>query len=404
MLDYARARAKVVEVVQERRAAPARERIPLGQALGRVVAETVLADRDYPPFPRATRDGFAVRAADVARPRATLELIGEVRAGQAFPGRVGPGQAVEIMTGAALPTGADAVVMLEHAKVAGRSVTVEFAVEPGQHVTARASEACAGQALLEPGRRLGYAELALLAQVGRGALEVYSRPRLGILSTGDEVVDMAAEPGPFQIRGSNAVSLGAQAELAGAAPVPLGNAPDEPRRLRERIEAGLDEDLLVVTGGVSVGKYDLVEAALGELGAEIVFESLAIRPGRPAVFAWCRGRPVFGLPGNPVSTMVCFELLIVPAIDLLGGTAARPLALFPVRLEKPVRLRAPLTHFLPARVSWTDDGPVACEIPWQGSGDVVALAEANCFLVLPSHKFEWAAGDLVEVLPRRDWI
>jgi molybdopterin molybdotransferase len=404
MLDYAAARAKVIEVARERRAAPAPERTLLAQALGRIIAETVLADRDYPPFPRSTRDGFAVRAADTERLPATLELIGEVRAGQEFSGRVGPGQAVEIMTGAALPPCGDAVVMLEHATLSGRSVIIQAAVEPGQHVTARGSEARAGQTLLEPGRRLGYAELALLGQVGRTSLEVFRRPRLGILSTGDEVVDIAAEPGPFQIRGSNAVSLAAQAELAGAVPVPLGNAPDDLRRLREQIETGLEQDLLVVTGGVSVGKYDLVEAALAELGAEILFESLAIRPGRPAVFAWCRGRPVFGLPGNPVSTMVCFELLVVPAIDLLAGAPARPLALFPARLEKPVRLRAPLTHFLPARVAWTGNGPVAREIPWQGSGDVIALAEANCFLVLPSHKLEWAAGDAVDVLPRRDWI
>jgi len=404
MLDYAAARARVVETVRARRAGPRRETVPLAQALRRVIAETVFADRDYPPFPRVTRDGFAVRAADTARAPATLELVGEIRAGQDFSGGLGPGQAVEIMTGAALPAGADAVVMLEHAKVAGRSVAVESPVEPGQHVTARGSEAHAGQLLLEPGRRLGYAELALLGQVGRASVEAFCRPRLGILCTGDEVVDIATRPGPFEIRGSNAISLAAQAELAGAVPVLLGNVPDDLERLRERIEAGLSEDLLVVTGGVSVGKYDLVEAALARLGAEILFESLAIRPGRPAVFAWSNGRPFFGLPGNPVSTMVCFELLVVPAIDLLAGTAPRPLALFPARLERPVRLRAALTHFLPARVAWTGDGPVAREVPWQGSGDVIAVSEANCFLVLPPEKMEWAAGDSVDVLPRRDWF
>jgi molybdopterin molybdotransferase len=402
MLDYAAARARVIETARARRAQPGRESVSVAQALGRVIAETVLADRDYPPFPRVTRDGFAVRAADTARAPVTLTCIGEARAGREFSGQVAPGQAVEIMTGAALPAGADAVVMLEHARVSEGAVTIESPVEPGQHVTARGSEARAGRKLLEPGRRLGYAELALLGQVGRAVVEVFRRPRMGILSTGDELVDVAAQPGPFQIRGSNALSLAAQAELAGAVPVPLGNAPDDCDRLRERIEAGLREDLLVVSGGVSAGKYDLVEAALAQLGAEILFESLAIRPGRPAVFAWASGRPVFGLPGNPVSTMVCFELVVAPAIDLLAGTVARPLALFPARLEKPVRLRAPLTHFLPARVSWSGEGPVAREVPWQGSGDVVALADANCFLVLPPEKMEWAAGDRVDVLPRRD--
>jgi molybdopterin molybdotransferase len=210
------------------------------------------------------------------------------------------------------------------------------------------------------------------------------------------------KPGPFQIRNSNSVSLAAQAVLAGAEPVLLGNAPDNEPALRALIEHGLQEDALVLSGGVSMGKYDLVENVLRGLGAEFFFDAVAIRPGKPAVFGWCRGKPVLGLPGNTVSTMVTFELFVVPAIDLLSGTDARPLAVFRARLGAPLRQKAALTHFLPAQVTWREGEPVVQELPWQGSGDIVALAQANCFLVVPETRLEWSAGDWVDVLPRRD--
>jgi len=402
MLSYENARHKVIEVVASRRAEPARETLAIYQALGRVLGEEIRADRDYPPFHRSTRDGFAVRAADLAKLPATLELIGEIKAGDTFGGEVGAGQCVRIMTGAGLPAGADSVVMIEHTKPAKTRVTFERLVERGQNVVPGGSEAKAGQVLLSPGVRLGYAELALAAQVGHHRVEVNARPRVAILSTGDEVVPVEKKPGPSQIRNSNSVSLAAQAALAGGEPVPLGNAPDSEPELRALIEQGLEADLLVLSGGVSIGKYDLVETVLRRLGAEFFFDAVAIRPGRPAVFSWCRGKPVFGLPGNPVSTMVTFELFVVPAIDLLSGTEPRPLALFRARLAAPLRQKAALTHFLPAQVTWREGEPLVQELPWQGSGDIVALAQANCFLVVPETRLEWGAGDWVDVLPRRD--
>jgi molybdopterin molybdotransferase len=410
MIPYQQARQKVIEVAGElvRQAGhePRHEEIEVNTALGRVLVERVVADRDYPPFDRSTRDGFAVRSTDAAAPGATLGRVGEIKAGDTFTGTVGPGQCVEIMTGAAVPPGADAVVMVEHTRREKDRVVIERAAERGQNIVPRGSEAKAGQTLLEPGIRLGYAELALAAQVGKHRVSTFQRPRVTILSTGDEVVAIDQAPGPFQIRNSNSVSLAAQATLAGAEPIRLGNAPDRAPELRALIERGLEADILVLSGGVSMGKYDLVEAVLRDLGAEFYFDAVTIRPGRPAVFGTCRGKPVFGLPGNPVSTMVTFELFVVPAIDLLSGTAPRPLPIFRAKLATAVKHKPGLTHFVPAQLTWPQDmaggdGPVVRELSWQGSGDIVALASANCFLVVGPDKLEYAAGEWADVIPRR---
>lgn len=407
MLSWSEAREKVVEVVRAGKRRSRRETAPLARALGRVLAAPVEADRDSPAFPRAIRDGFAVRAADTEPTFATLEIAGEVRAGAAFEGALGPGQAVRIMTGAPVPAGADAVVMVEHTRPEGASgVTIERPARPGQHIVARASEARAGDRLLEPGRRIGFAELAALAQAGCVKVKVFRQPRVAVLATGDEIVPADREPGPFEIRDTNSASIAAQTTLAGARPVLFGRAPDQSAALRERIEQALgrDTDVLVLSGGVSMGKYDLVEAVLRELGAEFFFDAVAIRPGRPAVFGWCGGRPVFGLPGNPVSTMVTFELLVAPALDLLGGAEPRPLPLVRARLEAPLEEKGELTHFLPARLSWTAGGLCASPAPWRGSGDVAGLAHSNGFLVVPPEKPNWQAGESIQVLLRRDLL
>jgi molybdopterin molybdotransferase len=405
MLAFEDARRKVIEVVGALALTPPQETVALGDALGRVLAETVTTDRDYPPFDRSTRDGYAVRAADLHGGANTLVLIGEIRAGQDFAATVRAGECVQIMTGAAAPASTDAVVMIEytHAETHEGRTRIRFdrAAEPGQNVVRRGMEARAGQKLLAPGSRLGYAELALAGQVGRAELAVAARPRIAILSTGDEVVAVDATPGPLEIRNGNSVSLAAQVRLAGGEPVLLGNVADRAEELRHAIVRGLDADALVISGGVSAGKYDLVEGVLGELGTQIHFDAVAIRPGRPAVFGTCRGKPVFGLPGNPVSTMVTFELLLLPAIDILSGGAPRPLPLFRAKLGAEVRQKAGVTHFLPSKVEWTSGEPVVRELKWQGSGDIVALAEANCFLMVPQAKLEWQAGEWVEVLPRR---
>jgi len=250
--------------------------------------------------------------------------------------------------------------------------------------------------------RLGYAELALGAQVGATQLRCAAKPRVAILSTGDEVVAIDQSPGAFQIRNSNSVSLAAQVRLAGGEPVLLGNAADNVEDLRAKIQRGVEEDVLVLSGGVSMGKYDLVETVLRDLGAEFYFDSVAIRPGKPAVFGKCGDTFVFGLPGNPVSTMVTFELFVVPAVDLLSGAAARDLPLVQAQLGVALREKPGLTHFLPACVDWRDGAPLVNALPWQGSGDIATLARANCFLVVDAKREQISAGETVRILLRKD--
>jgi molybdopterin molybdotransferase len=404
MLSYSDARQKVIEVAGGLKRPLLLTQVEIEQAFGRILAKPVLADRDYPPFDRSTRDGFAVRSGDAKVPGARLECIGELRAGGQFDARVESGQCVEIMTGASVPQGADAVVMIEHIQRDGRTVTLERAAAPGDHIVSRGSEARAGALLVAEKTRLGYAEMALAAQAGATGLEVFAAPRLGILSTGDEVVDARSTPGPLQVRNSNGISIEILARTAGAETTQLGNAPDEKHALKAAIERGLEADILVLSGGVSMGKYDLVEQVLADLGAEFHFTGVSIRPGRPAVFGTCRNKLVFGLPGNPVSTMVTFELFVLPAIDVLNGGTARPLPVFRARLATRVREKGPITHFLPARIEWQGSEARVTQLPWQGSGDIVALALANGFLVVGPDRPEIEPGEWVDVLPRRGAI
>ncbi len=421
MLSFEAAREKVIEIARSRRELGLARRPPdvvdiarePAAALGRVLAEDIATDRDYPPFDRSIRDGFAVRSADASRVPARLRLIGESKAGTAFDGEVGAGECVQIMTGAPLPRGADAVVMIEYAKQDGEAIVIERAARAGDYIVPAGSEARRAEIVLLRGTRLGYAEIAMAAQVGAVRLKVHARPRVAILSTGDEVVAADTTPGPYEIRNSNSLSLSAQVSLSGAEPIALGNAPDRAPELRALIERGLQEDVLVLSGGVSAGKYDLVEGVLAELGAEFYFEAVAIRPGRPAVFGLAREKLVFGLPGNPVSTMVTFEIFATAALDVLGGAAPRALPLFKARLKYELNEKSGLAHFLPARVAFPSvkeseraPGDSATDatvetVHWQGSGDIVALVNANCYLLVREKQEKISAGTWMDVLPRR---
>jgi len=382
------------------------ESLPLQQSRGRVLGENIVADRPYPPFHRAIRDGYAVRAADVTQSPALLCCVGELRAGQYFQGEVGSGQCVAIMTGAPLPPGADAVVMVEHTEAQASCATGDHQVQVlrgvgrWENVVQQGSEAPAGAEVLPRGRRLAAAELGLLAMVGRAGVTVFRQPAVAILPTGDEIVPVDQAPDWFQIRNSNAVALGAQVASAGGVPKPLDIAPDREERLRELIEEGLNSDLLLLSGGVSMGKYDLVEQVLSGLGAEFYFQGVAIRPGKPLVFGSIRGKFFFGLPGNPVSTFVTFELFVRPAIAMLGGAALEPPVSFRARLCQPLRQSAQLRAFLPARVQTASGEPVVELVGWQGSGDLVGLAAGNCLLVVPPGEAELAPGDWVDVMPK----
>src|ERR1700682_2576061 len=410
------------------------ETVELLVGLGRVLAEGILADRDFPPFARATRDGYAVRAADLAEAPARLEVVGEGKAGDwPEPGvsSVGPGQAMAIMTGAPLPAGADAVVMVEHTssihepagKSAGKFVEVRRGVSVGENFVPRGAEARAGQLLLDRGRRLDHAGIAIAASVGKSRVQVFRKPRVAVLSTGDEVVEIDATPGPAQIRNSNSYSLAAQVQNAGGEAVRLEIAPDERGRLRTLIEEGLGCDLLLLTGGVSMGKYDLVEQVLGELKAEFYFTGAEIQPGRPVVFGSCSagalarvdsgvavgtraGAPAphkkyfFGLPGNPVSTMVTFELFARPMIEALAGMTPQRLIFLRARLKSEIRTKTGLKRFLPAVLSGEFENAEVELARWQGSGDVAALALANCYVVIPPDRERIEGGEWVSLLMR----
>ncbi|HKV23761.1 MAG TPA: gephyrin-like molybdotransferase Glp [Candidatus Acidoferrum sp.] len=401
MLSYQDARKTIIEKVGEKKGPRTTEQVRVGDALGFVLAQEIKTDREYPPFNRATRDGYAVFAADV-KPGTTLKCTGEIKAGDRATKELWAETCVQIMTGAAVPPGADAVVMIEHTKREGDEVRFERAAVQGQNFVPRGSEARAGQTLLTPGTRLGYAELALAAQVGAAELKCGAKPRVAILSTGDEIVPVDSVPGRFQIRNSNSVSIATQVRLAGGKPVLLGNAMDREDDLSPKIRRGLQEDLLVLSGGVSMGKYDLVEKVLKGMDAEFYFDAVAIRPGKPAVFGKCGETFVFGLPGNPVSTMVTFELFVTPAMDLLSGADARQLPLVEARLAEGLNERSGVTHFLPARMDGTESQREVKALKWQGSGDIAALARANCYVVVPVDAEKLEAGAVVSVMLRRD--
>jgi molybdopterin molybdotransferase len=393
-------------------------------ATGRVLAEPILADRDFPPFPRATRDGYAVRAADVALVPTRLEVVGEIKAGD-LADRCGveTGQAISIMTGASVPPGADAVVMVEYTAQTGDSVEIRRSAATGENFVPRASEAREGQLLVEPGTKLDPSTIAIAASAGKSKLQVFRKPRIAVLATGDELVEIDITPGPSQIRNSNTYSLAAQIQNAGGEPVLLPVAPDEPKGLRSLIEEGLCSDLLLLTGGVSMGKYDLVEQVLGELKAEFYFTGAQIQPGRPVVFGSCgadipvragseitertrAGMPAphkryfFGLPGNPVSTMVTFELFVAPMIQALSGMKPRPLIFLMARLKSDIRTKTGLKRFLPALLSGEFENAEVELARWQGSGDIAALARANCYVVVPAEREQIAVGEWVSLLMR----
>ncbi|MGA2599540.1 MAG: gephyrin-like molybdotransferase Glp [Bryobacteraceae bacterium] len=394
-VTFEQARECVISKVSEARSTPASEELRLFDAAGRVLAEDVAADRDYPPLARSVRDGFAVRAVDLP---GEFFIVGEVRAGDIFTGEVQPGQAVEIMTGAPLPRGADCVVMVEQCRVTGEKVATDTILDIGANVNPRAAEATAGETVLEAGKRLGYADIALLATVGRHHVWVYRQPQVAIIATGDEIVDVGDQPLEFQIRNSNSESLAVQVARAGGFPVVLPVARDEYKSTRRIIEQGLEYDMLLLSGGVSAGKFDIVERVLSDLGAEFYFDRVLIQPGQPLVFGRAQGKFIFGLPGNPGSTMVTFELFARAALELLSGQRESALPLLWSKLGSDFRARPGLRRFLPASLS--SDGGSVMPLKWAGSGDVTALSRANAFVVTEPERESWTAGDLIRVLQK----
>jgi molybdopterin molybdotransferase len=437
LLSYAEAAAQVSLFVhglaQDRAArgeAAARETVGLAAAAGRVLAQPVEADRDQPPFARSTRDGFACRAAEAGSHR-PLVVAGQLRAGQVPRGLLGGGEAWEIMTGAPLPEGADAVMMVEHVErsssrteTAGQEPSERDLVrlaEPrtlqaGENVVARGAEARAGDLLLAPGTRLGPAQIALAAQCGYARLAVARRPRVAILATGDELVAVEATPGPGQIRNSNAPMLAALVTAAGGIPLVLEAAADRPDALDGALARALDAvpagalgaELLLVSGGISAGRFDLVDEALERLGAQFLFRGVAIQPGKPVAFGQLprpdgrglldgRVLPFLALPGNPISSAVTFHLFAAPLLAALGQDEAAWPRFAAAQLDGAWRGKAGLTRFLPAHCDFRLT-PRVKALPWQGSGDVAAYARSNCLLVVAAETEALADRSTVAIL------
>ncbi len=393
------------------------ETVRLEHARDRVLAEPIRADRDQPPFPRSTRDGFAVHAQDLRDGGKALRVVGMVRAGERWHGApLRSGGAIEIMTGAPMPDGANAVLMVEHAVVDNGVLTPEAGrkLANGENVVARGAEARAGAEVVPAGRLVGAAEVALAATCGYAELQVHARPKVAILATGDELVEVSETPEAWQIRNSNSYALGALVEAEGAEPLRLPVARDNCDDLRRRIAEGRQADLLLLSGGVSMGKYDLVEQELLEAGAEFVFTGARIQPGRPVVFGrFQRNREsagqrdgesaactyFFGLPGNPISTEVCFRLFVAPMLRALCGRTELEPRFAEARLSEDVR-GAKVTRFLPAEISGDWQGVRVKPVAWQGSGDLAANGRANGFVVLPMEAESFRAGETVRVLMR----
>jgi len=389
--SYREARA---EIIGEVKPLGGLETVPLAEAMGRVLAADVAADRDQPPFHRATRDGFAVRAADVP---GALTVIGEIAAGQSLGRALAAGEAAEIMTGAPVPDGADAVAMVEHTTRDGDRVSVSQPLEAGENVVPAGSELGAGAQALRVHTRIGAAEVAMLATVGCKDVPVAPRPRVAICATGEELVGLDETPGPTQIRDSNSHTIAAQVLRAGGVPVRLPPARDAANSLVERFETALaGADLIVFSGGVSMGKYDLVEDVFQKLGGKILIDGVAIRPGKPMVFGTIAGKPFFGLPGNPISTLVTFELFARAALDRLAGADA-PLRFHLAQLGAPHKQnQLPLAFFMPARLT----GAYAKPLRSQGSGDLATLCRADGFIVVEPGVTELPEGAFVSYMPR----
>ncbi len=389
---------------------PPTEHVELAAASGRILAEPIRADDDQPPFPRSTRDGYACRAVE-ASAHLELSVAGSTHAGGVPAGPVPSAAAWEIMTGAPVPVGADCVVMLEHIEKSNNAIRLPASrtIAVGDNLVAQGAQAHRGDQLLSPGALLSPAQIALAASCGYATLKVFVRPRVAILTTGDELVPVDSTPGPGKIRNSNASMLAALVARTGGDPVVLSTAADTDESLDALLAQAMQSDMILISGGVSAGKYDLVEPALARLGAKFHFTGVKIQPGKPLVFAEIPRSggsltvKVFGLPGNPISSAVTFLVFAAPILAALAGSHATHPRFFLARLNRDTDLKGKpgLTRFLPALCAFdpsVNQLPQVAPVPWHGSGDLTAFAQSNCFIVIPEEFSHLEEGSTVLIL------
>ena len=409
--------AEALEVITTRVQPSAPVDRPLLDSLGLTLAQDAVSDIDSPPFDKALMDGYAIRANDLTNDRVnSLHVVDEITAGRVGEKSVGPGQAIRIMTGAPIPDGADAVIQVELTEFNATTQHVEISSAPvksGAAILKRAASMKVGDCVIPQGRLLRAQELGALAELGRHQIRVRSAPRIGVLATGDELVPIDQIPADGQIRNSNEMMLAAQIRNAGAIPVPLGIARDERTHLAERIAAGLQCDMLILSGGVSAGKLDLVPSQLEEVDVQQIFHKVHVKPGKPIWFGVrstedsagsqaTASQPVwvFGLPGNPVSSMVCFELFVRTAIRRLMGIAPAEPQMHKSTLKQGHIARGDRPTYHLSRMDITESGFETTPVPWQGSADLRATVNANSLTLFPPGERQWKPGDIVDVL---DW-
>ena len=395
MLSYEEALQELLANVPQPRVI----RVELRQSLGRVLASPVLADLDLPPFRKSFMDGFAVRSQDARTTPVKLEVVGTIAAGDQSQPQVKAGQAVHIMTGAAVPPGADAVQMIEKTRPSG-STGIELleSVAPGENVAQKGSEVQQGEAVLAAGRVLGAAEAGVLATFGQREVEVYAPPRAAIIPTGSEIVDIEKKPAFGQIRNSNAYTLWAQCNHLGLEAIVFPATPDDPERMREMVLEGLKYDLIIFTGGVSVGEYDYVHRALAEEGVHICFHKAAIKPGKPILVGKKDDHMIFGLPGNPVSAFVTFELFVRPAVRRWMGFQTFSLQKVWGELVAEARQKPGRKLFKQARTFWAEGKFKVQPIETKGSADLVAFSPANSLMIIEADVAHLTPGQQVQVL------
>jgi len=375
------------------------ESVPLRDSVRRILRDDVLSDADSPPFDKAIRDGFAVRVEDLGSIPVVLSVVGESRAGLAADVTVERGQCCEIMTGAPLPAGSNAVVMVENTeRVSPNSVRILRGVRENEGLLRRGAEARQGELILRSGRRIGLADLGLLAGNGKSTVSVSAKPSVAVIATGDELVEVEETPKPDQIRNSNSYTICAQVEEAGARPTALGIARDDLDDLRRKICQGLEQDILIVSGGVSVGKYDLVEKVFAEFGVEVLFDKIAMKPGKPTVFGHRGQTYVFGLPGNPISTMVAFHMFVRPLILFLLKAENTAPKVLEAKLEAPAKCDPERAALVPALVRFDGGQYWIRPAPWKGSSDLVGLSRANALIMIPRRSGTLESGQNAQFL------
>lgn len=389
MLSVPEATQRIQEAIAAARR-PGAERVGIADVLGRFLARDIVAGRTLPPWDNSAMDGFAVRACDVP---GTLPVTGIIAAGDAPGVELQPGTALRIMTGAPMPRGGDTVAIRED--VADHGDRAEFAQPAGvgDNVRPAGEDVALGDVVLRQGARLGPGEIGLLAALGHATVPVGARPRVAIMSTGDELVGVDVTPRPGQIVNSNAYALAAQVRSAGGVPVPCGIAPDDRDTLVTMFGEALEADVLVTSGGVSVGDFDHVKAAFGDAGVEMDFWKVAMKPGKPLAFGIAgSGTPVFGLPGNPVSSMVVFELFVRPALLAMQGAAVVQRPVIEVVLGCSYRKRAGRAHYLRARIVHQGGVIRADPLTKQGSGTLTSMVGVDALVVIDRDATEVAEG------------